>query len=486
MDEHLSEAILERYVLEGLRLNALQRQAIERHLQQCSLCREQHGLLEKMYASIKVGLEDAPAQQDIKCAERLFFPKRRSVFSKMLPEPREDDAVFPKLLPVLQPVWAPVINRLTRYAQIHPLRFASINFAAVSLLALLFIISRPAPPQPAYARAQNEFLVVYDKDGNELWKKCIGREFDRETYLKKDAAIDLNDMIKVYDTDDDGKNEVISAMGLNDSINEHNKLICFGNDQKEKWSFVFTRPMTFGEESISDEYNLYNLLIGDFDRNGQAEILVIARHRSLYPSAIVKLNAGDGGYISEYWHSGALSVIKNYDLDGDGVEEILAAGQNNSYDLAALVILDARRIEGHSPATESYTPRMIPAGREKYYITFPRSDLRIISEHERNITRHIEFRSNRLIEVGIHERIAIGWAVLMYRFDYDMKLISVDAEDAFIATHRQLETQGRLHRSVDAKYLEELRQGVRYWDGEKFVEEAVRNKNYLATGNRLP
>jgi acetyl-CoA carboxylase beta subunit len=67
---------------------------------------------------------------------------------------------------------------------------------------------------------------------------------------------------------------------------------------------------------------------------------------------------------------------------------------------------------------------------------------------------------------------------LMYYFDSSMRCARVDAHDEFVKFHKRLEAESKLKRVLDAQYFEELRRGVEYWDGEKFVNEPVMNKRY--------
>lgn len=486
MNEHLSEALLEKYVLEGKQLNGLQTQAIGQHLQHCALCREHTGMLEKMYAQISNGLQEAPSQQDIECAERLFFPKRRSFFSKMLPEGREEETVFPRSLPVLQPVWAPAVQRIVRYAQIHPLRFASVNFAAVSLLALLFIISRPAPPQPAYARAQNEHLVVYDKDGNVLWKKYVGLNYNTEYLLSQHVGHGPDEYIEVADVDNDGQMEVLTVFGLVETKLEHNAVYCFNADGSQKWKYNFNRQMIFGVEEFTDNYKAQLLSVRDFDHDGKMDVIAVIHENIFYPAAVVKLDAASGAFISEYWHSGNLTRIYNHDLDGDGIEEIILCGENNGYDQAALIVLDSRHISGRSLAPPSYMPQNVAAGQEKYYLLIPPINLASTMDKKRNSIRKIHFLNEDLMMADVLETYLGKTFSNMFFFNRQLQCAEVKFNDMFVVLHRQLKAQGMVLPALDAAYAEILRHSVRYWDGEKFVEEAVKNRKYFRKNNVLP
>jgi hypothetical protein len=72
---------------------------------------------------------------------------------------------------------------------------------------------------------------------------------------------------------------------------------------------------------------------------------------------------------------------------------------------------------------------------------------------------------------------------LIYYFNRTMKCIVVQASDSFMKLHQRLEAEGKTKTIADAHYFEQLRQGVLYWDGEKFVHEPTMNKRYVEAMN---
>jgi hypothetical protein len=154
-------------------------------------------------------------------------------------------------------------------------------------------------------------------------------------------------------------------------------------------------------------------------------------------------------------------------------------GENNAFDMASLAVLDPRALSGHSPAVPAFTPKDLPAATEKYYILFPRSDLKKFAHHKRNVAAASELQPDGLLRVDVAEDWAdFGFYPLFYFFDRSMRCVRVMGEDTFINFHHKLEAEGKLTRKLDAQYYEELRQGVLYWDGEKFVHEPTMNKYY--------
>ncbi len=67
---------------------------------------------------------------------------------------------------------------------------------------------------------------------------------------------------------------------------------------------------------------------------------------------------------------------------------------------------------------------------------------------------------------------------LYYFFDNQMNCAKVGEDDKFTALHQKFEAQGRLTKKLDKQYYEDLRKDVLYWDGERFVNYLMMNRNY--------
>lgn len=479
MNDHITEQTLEIFFLAPQELPVEDRKNLESHLAECALCREHAQKLEAFYRELQETLQTSPSEEDVLLARRLSGRPRLALGEgKPALTPRPDNAMdFYRGF--IEPYRPPLLQRYIHYARTYPLGFTAANLLAAALLALFFVWVKPGKDTNlAYARAKEEFLVVYNRNGEELWKKHIGPDYDQEIFRASEFGYDPEDYLKTIDVDGDGKQEIIAIFGMGLTFPMKNTLVCYNDDGTERWKYGFHRQMTFGENPFSDDYHFLLMMVGDFDKNGAPDVVAVAQHDNYYPTAILRLNASDGTLLQEYWVSGNLLDIVRRDIDGDGIEELFFAGQNNGYDAAALLVLDPRYMSGHAPAPLSGTPLNIPEGREKYYILFSRSDLEKIADQKRNVARHLTFTNDGLLQIGVYENIAKRWYPLLYYFNTKMECVKVDGEDAFVTLHRKMEAEGKLTRKLDEQYYEELRQGVRYWDGEAFVKVATMNKKY--------
>ncbi|MBI3194936.1 MAG: hypothetical protein HYZ34_10795 [Ignavibacteriae bacterium] len=161
------------------------------------------------------------------------------------------------------------------------------------------------------------------------------------------------------------------------------------------------------------------------------------------------------------------------------MEEIVFGGENNGLQRAILVVLDHRAITGYSPTDDEHRPQGKLLGTEKFYIVFPRSDLARFSRVQRNRTNDLRLVENGIeihIVESLHDDTQYG---PIFQFDNALRCIGITEEDLFATYHHKLETEGKLTKKLDAQYYEDLRQGVQYWDGDKFVKEPTMNKRYI-------
>jgi hypothetical protein len=463
---HIDEETLELYVLESGEIKA-RRPEIEAHLRECAGCATLCKEIEEFYSEVQTIREERSKATSQALTLRNVAMKVPT-YTEFGPLSQ-----IPKTWPA----------RAVLFFIRHPIVSTS-GLVAFFIAALLLgmQIRTPKDSNVAYARAKDEFLVAYNKSGDELWRKHIGTGYDSEKLRTGQPTYEPDKYLVTVDVDGDGKKEVIAAFGLFNSSGlwpRRDTVVCYDADGSTRWVSKLGRKMTFGTEVFSDDYAVRQILVKNPDKIGAVEVLAVFGHEPYYPSGIARLDAPTGRVLCEYWHSGVLAALDYRDIDGDGTAELLAIGENNAYNMGSLAVFNPRVLSGHSPASPPYTPRDIPNGTEKYYLLFPRCDLRKLASHKRNVAQNAVLQADGLFRVDVAERVDNTWYPLLYFFDDSMKCVRVEGEDTFITVHRKLEAEGKLTRKLDAQYYEELRQGVLYWDGEKFVHKPTMNRNYV-------
>ncbi|MDI6803914.1 MAG: hypothetical protein QME58_08710 [Bacteroidota bacterium] len=463
---HIDEKILELYVLEAAEVID-KKEDIEKHIKNCQGCRKLFEEMESYYAEVDKSTEER-LQKNIQLItlRNLIFPKSK-LGNRTLDQ-------IPKTYPV----------RVVSFIIRHPIAsFMSLAAAFVFGLLLMTPKTDIKDEKPEYSRAKDEFLVVYNKNGEELWRKHIGIGYDLEKLRVQEPGFDPDNYLQTVDVDGDGKKEVVAIFGMLSEWQPKNAIYCYTPDGDERWTYKFNRQMTFGNNVFDDTYQFGKFLVGDFEKNGSFEIIAYIHHGGWYPTAIIKIDAAEGKLLNEYWHSGNIHGLINRDLNNDGIEEIIATGENNGFNLASLFVLDPLNFQGHSPAPEEYTPKDISIGNEKYYLLINRTDFKKYASHPRNRVRGMRFTSDGDLIVSVTEEIDKTEYSCIYLFDQTLKCISIDGEDKFVTLHNKYVADGRLSKKLDEQYFEDLRKGIRYWDGEKFVNYTTMNKKYLTSQN---
>lgn len=455
--DHIDEITLELSVLNAGDV-AERRTEIALHIRECNDCAALEREIEGYYAEVRTLASVSEGALDV--AKGWMRPK--------LADSSQPMVTARPLTP----------RRVFRFATTHPVYSSAISLGLILGIVLLLVRVTHGDDSLMHVKAAGDYLVVENSKGAELWRKQIGAGFEART---KDSKY-----FSAMDIDGNGVNEVIvmSPKGASFSDLTSATVLCLDPKANERWRFQFKPGMTFGGETFSADYDFEApLTTWDTEKGGQHKLFVASHHRIWWPSAIICLNAADGRLEGLYWHPGWIR-IDHGDIDLDGTQEIIAAGYNNAFKKSCLVILDPQRIQGHAPATSNFSPRGVPEAVEKYYILLPNPDIYELANHwtegsfaTLNSDRQIEMRLGRILP-GSRPGEWIGTVVIFY-FDSHMNCIGVKAGDDFTSIHVEWEKSGRVKNRLDRHYFDQLRRGVLYWDGERFVSNPSMNKGYL-------
>lgn len=483
---HIDIGNIEKLVFCPDELNSEQRAEYLQHIEVCAQCNENYEVMKEFLKSFQKEITNSPTEQEKDFVNKLLSENVVLPEHSLVRERRVEKAIS-TFFEIVEPKKLLLPQKVVDYIAIHPIKSIGGFAIAVCLVILaLFFVKPYTDKNPDYAKAKDDFLIVYNKEGKELWKKRVGDGFDAE-YIEKSFIHGQaqNYYLNTADIDDDGINEVLVTFRYGKERNDKNVLYCFDSRGNTKWVYKFNRWINFGKEVFDDEYNIHQFIVGDFDKNGSKEVVFIANHTRFYPACIVKLNGKDGKFISEYWHPGSIRFLKNIDYDGDSIEEIMATGENNGYNLAFLSVIDPRFLDGHAPAPVEYTPANVASGIEKYYVLFERSDIGRHAYHKRNFGITVEFLSDHNFRIIVLEELKSSeYGFFLYFFNSKMECIKVDADDKLVQYRNKLVAEGKLQGEIDANYLENIRRGIRYWNGEEFVYYPTINKRYLEVKQR--
>jgi ElaB/YqjD/DUF883 family membrane-anchored ribosome-binding protein len=448
---HISETKLELFAVEPGKFSEEESAEIEAHLKECRWCSE---MLEQLLETYGNFAQEQAHQAEVHGRARL---------ENHLPILRDVHDTPVQVTPAGKPTR--FVRVLSGYIKQHPIASgATVSFAVILVLALLSWRGAFTSPNPHQALAKDGFLRVFDANGREIWSHFVDQEYSFSDSLIVQGS---HRVLKVCDVDGDGKNEVLGVTGFKPSLSRGNAIFCFKSDGRPLWEYRLHGSVRSGSRTFSDDYRSMALLVGDFDRDRRVEVVVLAQHMPWEPSVLLLLDAATGKPRGEYWHLGHFSEMLNYDVDKDGIEEIVGVANNNAYNGNSVIVLDPRAMSGQAPAPGDKRLLDIAPGSQKFFVLLPRSDLEKASLELKPSAGRLVRTANGTLMVSSTEALGPDRVDLIFEFDSKMECIGVKATDHFLGVHRKLEREGILTRSVDGQYLEDLRKGVQYWDGEK-------------------
>ncbi len=362
--------------------------------------------------------------------------------------------------------------------------------AVVLIVSLLLIIGKmwygPLDKNPTNPEFEGEMLILKNQSGEVVDKILVGkgtvkRVNDTEREGKRDNFAIL------LDVNNDNTNEVIWTQFTPENPEYSSTLFCKSvNSDTCLWSFNVNRKVVFPQdpEVSSTTFSITNIMGGDFDNDRRPEIYLNCRHSMLYPDLVIKLDAQTKKELSCYVNTGHFIDMTVYDINGDGVRELLLCGMNNAYDQAVLTVLDPRFIGGDSPAIGEYVIQDYTPAKEMAYMLLPRSVLSLYFEATHNCALNINIDEGMgLFDVNVrdffHPENKDTPVSLFFYFDYGLKFIHPASDNNYDHYYRKL-TKGKKIPEIDQNtYLQELGKQIQYWDGDKFVNYPTLNKRYL-------
>ncbi|MGA2624988.1 MAG: VCBS repeat-containing protein [Bacteroidota bacterium] len=454
--KHIDETTLELFVLRSPEIDA-QRSAIERHLQECAGCSELYDAIASFYADVAHELSTTEELLPVRAEVKLEKKHRISPALRMV------EIAFP--------------FRVARWVARHPYRAAGSGITVIALaVALTLFIPKVSftDKNPAYVKNQNDSLQVYNRNNELLWKRYLGfklQEPNRELH---------GYVVQVVDVDRDGSNEVILIAGLGGIYSSpRDSIFCFESDGGVRWSRKLGKQIKFGDREFTNDYYALSFQSGDFDNDGEIELLVYAHHTTWEPAVLTLLSGKDGTTKGEFWHRGHMESLLIHE-NNNGTKDIIVGAQNNSFDEAALMILDPRHIAGSAPSMPFDPCSDQVSGKEKYFLLFPRTDLELkIGSHPRNTTSSLGF-SDSVFTAVVSEAVEWQRVGLYYDFNTQMHCVAVHPSDDYRAEYEKCVMAGKLKPMVK-DYFENIRKDILYWDGDKFVHEPTMNRRYFET-----
>jgi len=333
----------------------------------------------------------------------------------------------------------------------------------------------------------NDRYLAFNKYGKKVFESEILEKINYDL-IKNNYYADKR--IIIDDINDDGIKEIIYLNSSNLDNLKKRSIYCYQPSNHLIWSYSIPEKILFyknqGENYIDNSFIIAISAIND-PKTRAKKILYYGNYNDYFPYYIGLLDC-NGKFISEFINSGHTGKISIFDIDNDGKDEIIAAGQNNlkMFNSACFIIFDPEFLSGVSPETNPLGDNRI--GLEKYYIILPRTvvleNANLLTGNEsskmpRNEASFILNRQKSNILVSTRETNDTPSPSILYYFDDKMNLTNIDADDYFeIAYNHLLEKKIIPDITLD-EYLNTLKEKILWWDGVQFENKPAMNKYYL-------
>ena len=469
---HIDEHTLELYVLRAGEIRS-RIDEIEAHLLECQGCRSLVNEMEIFHSQLHGELQNREGKQPV---GRSGVVRSRSA--------HEPAASLPELFAPLRP--SVPIGRVHSFVRRHPLVVAggSLGFAMFLGIFATFMtmkssressITDRVPASHTFDIASNS-LQILNKEEQILWDARVD-DAREEMDLERGRGISR----VVIGDDAEGGNEIITTLPLArypDHEGQHLRIFGANKELLKDIHLTANVPYRGRENFYSPYFNLDWILLLKSPERNQEEIIVAGNNVGRSPSIIFRLNSA-AEMTGEYFHFGNLMGIYFKDLNGDGKEELIAVGRNDVDDstheeFPVIAVLDPEKITGETKATACGKYLLSASAAEIYYIRLPWSDIDSASYQrpevaylEESDEHTLQFASEGISNNG--ERFAFH-----FQFDHSMNIARVLTNDHVDALHRKLVDDHKLSGSIDRAYLENLKDGVRYWNGKTWVNEVTR------------
>lgn len=290
--------------------------------------------------------------------------------------------------------------------------------------------------QPQLGRIDGSTLTIMNAEGKELWKKVFPEVIGPDTYYTKNLA----QRVWFGDLEGSGHTSVLFVYAPARPASHASTLICYSDRGKEKWRWTPGRQLPELEGSPAT-YKTFALGVLKATSKRPPRIVVDSAHDIWWPNQIAILDS-NGRLLSEYWHSGRLDYMTLADLDGDGKQEIVAAGINNGYHQATLVVLDPDQVSGASAEVRpQFQIHGMGIARERLRLLFPRSDLnRALFTYNGATEPMVDHGGIRL---SVRECMTPLGCDVWYEFDKRVHLMSAYPGEEFRSAHARFYQNGK-------------------------------------------
>ena len=461
MMHHIDEHTIELYIL-GSDLVKEQVAEIETHLEKCHGCCTLAEQMEAFYQNAEAGLDTLSVPGTHKNTALMRSPKDLVYYDIPLgtPIPHRPLTFF---------------GRLAYFTRLHPVvtgvgSFATATAMVVAILIGTSVLFKDKNPFYAHLNSESAIIEIYNRENQMLWglpSKSIYR-LTPQQYERLEPNVIIADM------NGDNRNNVLTILPLGAKSMSPNPLTILSSEGKIIREISFNENIQFRGTKYDNKLGSEYLLCYDFRGSGKKEIFVVT-NSGRSPNIINRLS-NDGTIIGQYFHFGN-GNIESIQIGQE--RKVVFMGQNDtgepdSLSYGVMCVLDPSKIIGRTEASESRGFGLPLSSAELYIIRFPLSDMNILwntNNYVRNLKRTVTNKRSTYI-VWVVGTFGSGKnPVFEYILNEEMEIIEVKYDSETLRFRQDFINSGKLKGTFDDAYLENLKKGVRYWDGKTWQKE---------------
>lgn len=469
--QHVDEHILELYVLKAKEI-AGRTDEIEAHLRECDGCQALVSEMTQFYEDLGAELQSMP-ESEISTDKALV---RRNLHL---------NPVFERNAAAYRYRSSSPLAKIFYFVRRHPIPvtlgsfalFAAFGWFMNSATDSFSSLWKDRSPYKFDYDTKSDSIVVLNKSNEKIWglkSDRISTVIDRENgYGSKYTYLE--------DVNNDGNKELITSVSLTYAASAlpKNNLQIFNHEGVLSKNIALYEPFNYlNRKHYNFNFSADPIVIYTNPLTKSKEIFVGAVCVGSSPNFIARMNA-EGDKSGEYWHHGAISGMFLNDLNGDGHDEIVAFGQNDTQDTleipfssGVIIVLDPLKITEKEASSIASGYQFNRSDAELFYILFPLFDVNYIFNANSSVEKIEKAGVDKLKATLRLDCIGKGKLPPVYfTFSNDMRLLDVRWSDEFSFTYSEWKKQGIVKSQLDDKYKEDLMKGLRYWDGKKWQGE---------------
>ena len=164
-------------------------------------------------------------------------------------------------------------------------------------------------------------------------------------------------------------------------------------------------------------------------------------------------------------------------MKGDGKKELVLCGVNDVDEKttgpgSVIAVLDPKKIVGE---TESSTTRGFgfdATDCELYYILVPQTDMSLVLE-SRLVVLSLESEKESVLRFSAHGEKGDDDEQFEFDFSKDLRILDIKPGTWNSTLHDKLKKEGKLSSVFNDQYIEDMKNRIKYWNGQKWVKEHV-------------